>query len=209
MDILDNIKWLGHDTFLIQGNKTIYTDPFELKAGGPMADIILITHEHRDHCSPDDIARIAGPKTTIVTTPDCVNKIGRDNILTLKPGESIEVDGVEVKTVRAYNTNKKFHPRDKDWVGFIFKADKVTYYHAGDTDHIAEMKDIKCDVALIPVSGTFVMTAKEAAAAAMDMSFKVAVPMHYASVVGDLSDAEEFASLLEGKAEVRILPDSR
>lgn len=206
MDLLKNIKWLGHDTFMITGTRTIYTDPFQLKGGLPKADIILITHEHRDHCAPDDIAKIAGDSTIIVAPADCVEKTGRKNIKSLEPGEAASIDGVEVQAVRAYNTNKKFHPRQMNWVGYVFRADGITCYLAGDTDRIEEMKAITCDVALLPVSGTYVMTADEAAEAALDIKLKVAVPMHYASIVGDEDDARRFASLLKGKVEVRILP---
>lgn len=207
--MLKNIKWLGHDVFLITGSKTIYTDPFQLGEGLPAADIILITHEHRDHCSREDVEKVSGPGTTIVTTPDCLGKlegVPHKEIKTVKPGAGLEVDGVEVNTVRAYNTNKKFHPRENGWVGYVFRLDKVTYYLAGDTDRIPEMKEVKCDVALLPVSGTYVMTAEEASEAALDISLKVAVPMHYGAIVGELSDAERFVSLLKGKRETAILP---
>ena len=205
---LKNLKWLGHDTFLITGGKTIYTDPFQITKPGPQADIILITHEHRDHCSPEDVAKVSGAGTFIVATPDCLKKlegVSRKEIRTVAPGETLNIDGVEIRAVRAYNTNKKFHPRENGWVGFVFNADGISYYLAGDTDHIPEMKDIRCDVALLPVSGTYVMTAEEAAAAALDIRPAVAVPMHYGSIVGEASDAARFASLLKGKVEVRVL----
>lgn len=208
--MLDNIKWLGHDTFVITGDKTIYTDPFQMKKTGPVADIILITHEHYDHCSPEDVAKVSGSGTTIITTPDCVSKlkgITSKEIKTVKPGDRLTVGGVEIEAVRAYNTNKKFHPRDKDWVGFVFMAGGIRYYLAGDTDHIPEMKDIECDVALLPVSGTYVMTAEEAVSAAEDIKLKIAVPMHFGAIVGDRSDAERFASALKGKIDVRIIPE--
>ena len=206
--MLENIKWLGHDTFIITGERTIYTDPFQLGTPGPVADIILITHEHRDHCSPDDLKKISGPATTIVATPDCLEKlkgIERKDTRTVKPGDRLEIGGIEVEAVRAYNTNKKFHPRENDWVGYIFRAGGLRYYLAGDTDHIPEMKDVRCDVALLPVSGTYVMTAEEAVNAALDIKPRVAVPMHYGSIVGELPDAERFASALKGKLDVRVL----
>jgi L-ascorbate metabolism protein UlaG (beta-lactamase superfamily) len=206
--MLDNIKWLGHDTFLITGDRTIYTDPFQISKTGPVADIVLITHEHRDHCSPEDAAKVSGPGTVIVTTPDCVAKlkgVANKEIRTVRPGDKLEIDGIEIEAVRAYNTNKKFHPRENDWVGFIFTSGGLRYYLAGDTDHIPEMKEIRCDVALLPVSGTYVMTAQEAVGAALDINPKVAVPMHYGAIVGEASDAGKFASALEGKLDVMVL----
>jgi len=206
--MLENMKWLGHDVFLITGNRTIYTDPFQIRDAGPVADIILITHEHRDHCSPEDVMKVSGKGTVIVTTPDCVEKlmdIPNKEIKAVKPGSRINVEGVDIEAVRAYNTNKKFHPKEKDWVGYVFRTDGVTYYLAGDTDRIPEMKEIKCDVALLPVSGTYVMTAEEAVEAALDIKPRVAVPMHYGAIVGESSDAEKFASALKGRLDVKVL----
>jgi len=206
--MLENVKWLGHDVFLITGNKTIYTDPFHIKDASPVADILLITHAHRDHCSPEDVMKVSGKGTIIVTTPDCMEmlkNLPHKEIKTVKPGDRIEVEGIAIEAVHAYNTNKKFHPKANDWVGYVFRADGVTYYMAGDTDRIPEMKEIKCDVALLPVSGTYVMTAEEAVEAALDIKPGVAVPMHYGAIVGDVSDAEKFVSALKGKVEVKML----
>lgn len=206
--MLDNIKWLGHDTFRIEGDgKVIYTDPFKIKAG-EKADIILITHEHYDHCSPEDVAKIQGPNTVIVTTADCAGKL-KGYIKTVSPGDKLTVEGIHIKAVPAYNTNKKFHPRAINWVGYVFTVMGHRIYIAGDTDRIPEMKDIKCDIALLPVSGTYVMTAEEAAeAAAMDIKPGMAVPMHYGSIVGSVEDAKRFVDLLKGKVPAVMLPKS-
>ncbi|HTZ17924.1 MAG TPA: MBL fold metallo-hydrolase [Dissulfurispiraceae bacterium] len=200
----DNIHWLGHDTFKITGERILYTDPFRLKENG-IADLILITHEHYDHCSPEDVKKIQGPNTVIVATADCAKKLG-GRIVIVKPGDRITVAGIVIEAVPAYNTNKKFHTKDKGWVGYIFNFDSKRYYLAGDTDRIPEMKTfVNIDVALLPVSGTYVMTADEAVAAALDIMPKVAIPMHYGSIVGSRDDAEIFAKKLKGKVEVFIL----
>ncbi len=199
-----DIHWLGHDTFKISGQKIIYTDPFKIKKSD-VADIILITHEHHDHCSPEDIKKIQGPKTVIISSPDCAAKL-TGNVKTAKPGDRFSIDGIEIEAVPAYNTNKNFHTKDRGWVGYIFKANNIRIYLAGDTDRIPEMKSFKnIDVALLPVSGTYVMTADEAVNAALDIKPKVAVPMHYGSIVGSSSDAQKFANSLKGKISVAIL----
>jgi L-ascorbate metabolism protein UlaG (beta-lactamase superfamily) len=201
--MIENISWLGHDTFKITGEKTIYTDPYNIKKKDA-ADMILITHEHYDHCSPEDVKKIQGPNTVIVTTKDCAKKLS-GNIRAIKVGDTINVDGITIEAVPAYNTNKQFHTRDKGWVGYIFTVNGQRIYIAGDTDHIPEMKNYRVDIAFLPVSGTYVMTADEAVQAALDINPKIAVPMHYGAIVGDKNDAEKFAEKLKGKIEVVIL----
>jgi L-ascorbate metabolism protein UlaG (beta-lactamase superfamily) len=200
-----NIHWLGHDTFRIEGEQLIYTDPFNIKKKDK-ADIILITHEHRDHCSPDDVKKIQGPDTVIVTPVDCAAKL-QGNIKVVKPGDKIETKGIAIEVVPSYNTNKQFHTKDRGWVGYVFTSKGKRIYLAGDTDYIAEMKNIKADIALLPVSGTYVMTADEAAKAALDIKPKVAIPMHYGSIVGTKEDALKFAEKLKGKIDVVILQE--
>ncbi len=206
--MIDNIKWLGHDTFKIIGEKIIYTDPYQIKTTDK-ADIILITHEHYDHFSPEDIIKLLGPNTVLVLPKDCSGKINAKEIV-VKPGDKIEIEGIEIEAVPSYNTNKKFHPKEKGWLGFIFKVSGKRIYLAGDTDYIPEMKSFKnIDIALLPVSGTYVMNADEAVQAALDIMPKIAIPMHYGSIVGEEKDAHHFANKLKGKIEVIILKQER
>lgn len=203
-DILKSLKWLGHDGFLLRtGGKNIYFDPFQLGEGLPPADIILITHEHYDHCSPEDVGKIQKSSTVIVTEKEAAAKLS-GNVKTMTPGERLDIDGITIEAVPSYNINKKFHPQTNRWLGFVLTVNGVRIYHAGDTDYIPEMKKIRADIALLPVSGTYVMTAEEAVKAALDIQPQVAVPMHFAALVGTVGDAERFAKGLAGKIRVEI-----
>jgi L-ascorbate metabolism protein UlaG (beta-lactamase superfamily) len=202
-DMIEQIHWLGHDAFCIEGDNRIYIDPFEI-AEAPAADIILITHEHYDHCSPDDVAKLSTPKTVIITEKDSAAKLTGD-VRVVAPGDRVSVGAVSVEAVAAYNVDKTFHPRAKGWLGFIVELDGVRIYHAGDTDLIPEMSAYKVDIALLPVSGTYVMTAEEAVQAALVLKPEVAIPMHYGAIVGGPNDAERFEKALENRIPVRIL----
>jgi len=203
VNILKKINWLGHDGFRIDASKTIYIDPYQISEG-PEADLILITHEHFDHCSPEDVAKIQHSGSVIVTEKDSASKLSGD-VRVVSVGESLSIDNIQIEAVPAYNTNKDFHPKNKGWLGFIVDIDGVKVYHAGDTDFIPEMNDFNTDIALLPVSGTYVMTADEAVEAALAINPKIAIPMHYGAIVGGGGDATKFKDALEGKIEVHIL----
>jgi L-ascorbate metabolism protein UlaG (beta-lactamase superfamily) len=202
-DFSKKIQWLGHDGFRIDAVKTIYFDPYEI-TGGPKADLICISHEHFDHCSPEDVARIQGSDTVIITEKDSAKKLTGD-VRILKPGETLTLDDIKVQAVPSYNTDKAFHPKANNWLGFVVEVEGVKVYHAGDCDFIPEMKDLEVDIAFLPVSGTYVMTAEQAVEAALAINPKLAIPMHYGAIVGDEQDAVSFKKALEGKVEVLIL----
>jgi L-ascorbate metabolism protein UlaG (beta-lactamase superfamily) len=201
--LVKNLTWLGHDGYRIEGDLVIYFDPYEIEGGKP-ADLIFITHEHFDHCSPADVTKIKKDDTVIVTDVASAKKLKGD-IKTMKPGDHLSVKGVEIQAVPAYNLNKQFHPKNADMLGFVVNIGGVRLYHAGDTDFIPEMREVDTDIALLPVSGTYVMTADEAIQAAEAINPKVAIPMHYGAIVGDKSDAAQFRDQLAGKIEVVIL----
>lgn len=205
--ILRKLTWLGHDAFRLEaGGKVIYLDPFRLAGNPAPADIICISHEHYDHCSPEDVAKIQQPQTVILTEPQAAKKLS-GQVRCLKIGEQATLGEITVEAVAAYNTNKKFHPQANRWLGFVVTVAGVRLYHAGDTDLIPEMAQIKADIALLPVSGTYTMTAEEAAQAAISIRPQVAIPMHYGGgVVGTAEDAARFAKLLAGKVRVELLP---
>src|SRR3990172_6840833 len=155
-----SITWLGHDSFKVKGSHTIYIDPWKLPAGQEPADIILVTHEHFDHFSKEDVQKLRKAGTVVVST-EAVTKDARGETKAVKPGDTIEVKGITIQAVAAYNTNKfrepgvAFHPKQDNKLGFVVTTDGHTIYHAGDTDVIPEMDDIRPDVALLPVSGTY------------------------------------------------------
>jgi L-ascorbate metabolism protein UlaG (beta-lactamase superfamily) len=197
--------WLGHDGFkIIAGGKTIYIDPYQLSKAQQKkndADIVFISHNHFDHLSMDDLKHVIGKKTSIVASKECVDQLkaaGAAEVKGVAPGERVAVQGVQVEVLAAYNTNKKFHPKADNKVGFVITANSMRIYHTGDTDDIPEMSAANPDVALVPVSGTYVMTAEEAAKAVNEKirPKKLAIPMHYGSIVGSEQDAKEFKQLV-------------
>jgi L-ascorbate metabolism protein UlaG (beta-lactamase superfamily) len=209
-DRLDQeLQWLGHAGFRMRvGRKIVYIDPYRA-GGGPEADVVLITHDHFDHFSPADIERVSG-ETTRVIAPATVTERFDGRATRVEPGETVDLPGLYVTAVAAYNTNKvdsegrPFHPRESAGVGYVVNFGGRRFYHSGDTDVIPEMDQAAgVDVAMLPVSGTYVMTAVEAAEAARRIEPGLAVPMHWGTVIGSREDAEEFAR--RAPVEVRIL----
>lgn len=193
-----DIKWLGHASFILSaGDTTVAIDPYRVTAGGPV-NLVLVTHEHYDHCSPEDVRRLAGPETVILAPPDCQGKLEGlgGSFLPVEPGANYEPAGVPVRTVAAYNLDKPFHPREKGWVGYIVRLGGETVYHTGDSDFVPEMEGLGVDVALLPVGGTYTMDAEEAARAYRAIGARRAIPMHYGSIVGSEEDARRFLALI-------------
>jgi L-ascorbate metabolism protein UlaG (beta-lactamase superfamily) len=209
--LLDAIEWLGHSGFrIVAGGATIYIDPYRV-ANGRKADAILITHGHYDHFSPQDVERLSHEGTWLVA-PAAVAERVSGQVVSIAPGEAIESEtlrGVEIRAVPAYNTSKRdpsgnlFHPREAGWVGYDLNVRGERLYHSGDTDVIPEMDQVMgVDVALLPVSGVYVMTAQEAAEAARRIDPKVAVPMHWGENVGTYEDARTFAERAPVEVEI-------
>lgn len=199
----ENIHWYKHDSFMVKaGGKVIYFDPWEID-NPEKADIILVTHEHFDHFSIEDIKKMQKEGTVIVSTQKVTSQC-TGKTKAMLPGEKTEIDGITIEAVPSYNVNKKFHPKENKNLGFIVTVDGVRIYHAGDTDVIPEMKDFKVDIALLPVSGTYVMTAEEAVEAAKIIKPKIAIPMHYGKKIGTMDDPKTFEKGLKGIVKVII-----
>ncbi len=207
------IRWLGHDGFVLEKNFKIVIDPYKILKSIE-ADMVMISHNHFDHMSPDDLKKVSSKKTTIVAAKECMDKLGgitcKDKI-GLMPGQEKAVNGIKIKAIHAYNidkinpdTKKPFHPKEDNKIGFLINIDGTTIYHTGDSDFIPEMNNLQPDILLVPVSGTYVMNVKDAVKAVNAIKPKVAVPMHYGSIVGSVEDAEQFRSAITN-CEVHIL----
>ena len=203
--LIDTVEWLGHSGFRVRtARTTIYIDPYRVADTAAPADLILVTHGHYDHFSPQDIQAISHKHTWLIAPAAVAERVG-GRVLSIAPGEVIEPEfahGVSIRAVAAYNTSKRdadgkvFHAREAGWVGFDVNIRGERLYHAGDTDVIPEMDEVSgVEVALLPVSGTYVMTAEEAAEAARRIQPRLAVPMHWGSHIGTREDAERFAEL--------------
>lgn len=208
--MLKDIDVLCHSCIRINKGKVIYIDPFRIKNVNKDADIIFITHDHYDHYSEEDIEKIKKSDTMIVAPKDLFDKLLKAGfqegcIVLVEPNKKYEVDGICFETVSAYNVNKKFHPKENQWVGYILELQGKRYYIAGDTDITDENKKVKCDVAFVPVGGTYTMNSKEAADLINEIKPQIAVPIHYGSIVGSIEDAKEFSKLLNYKIRCEIL----
>ena len=208
--MLENIEVLYHSSIRINKEKTIYIDPFKIDRNYNDADIVFITHDHYDHYSEEDIDKVINENTTIIIPDELLTKllkkgINKNAIITVEPNKNYMVQGIKFETISAYNTNKTFHPKENGWVGYIIIINGIRYYIAGDTDITEENKKVKCDVAFVPVGGRYTMDFKEAAQLINEIQPKIAIPIHYGSVVGTNQDATDFVKLLHPSIKGIIL----
>lgn len=208
--MIKNIECLGHSTIKIKNNKVIYVDPYKIKKDYNDADIIFITHAHYDHFSEEDINKVKNENTIIVITSDIYKKVlelgfVEKQIIIVEPDNSYKIDNIEFNTISSYNINKKFHPKENKWVGYIIKINNIKYFIPGDTDITQENKKVKCDVAFLPVGGTYTMNAEEAACLANQIKPKIAIPIHYGVIVGTSKEAQDFKKLLNNTITCEIM----
>lgn len=192
--------------------RAVYVDPFEMDETPHDAAFILVTHDHYDHFSPEAIEKVANENTVLVVPENMKGKAAEVSAIVGKieyvnPGMNYDVDGLRFETVAAYNILKPFHPKSAGWVGYIISVDGKRIYVAGDTDATKEAKAVKCDIALVPVGGTYTMDAKKAAELINTIAPEVAIPVHYGLITGTSKNAgEEFSRIVKSpvKVEVRI-----
>ena len=188
--MIDKISVNTQSSIKIKDSKIIYFDPFKITDKLNDADIIFITHDHYDHLDIESINNVKKDKIE--------NNLFQENkIIMVNPNEEYEILGYKVKTIPSYNINKKFHPKENKYVGYIITINNEDIYIAGDTDITEEMANVECDIALIPIGGTFTCTYEEAAEFINKIKPKYVIPIHYGSIVGSLSDGEKFQKLIE------------
>ena len=205
--LFDAVEVLTHSSIRIRGSRTVYFDPFRVKGDPADADLILVTHDHFDHFSPEDLARVRKAGTVLVTpasTRKEAEKLGFSEYHTVAPGDRLELMGMTVEAAASYNTNKPNHPKGNGWVGYILTMDGVRYYVAGDTDDTPEARAVRCDLALVPVGGTYTLNAAEAARMVNAMAPRAAMPTHYGAIVGTAEDAETFRAGLDPAIACRV-----
>lgn len=207
-----NIKVLYHSSIKIESNINIYFDPFKIEVASNDADVIFITHEHYDHFSPEDILKIKKENTIIVLPKNMENmaldlNFEKTNIVLVEPNQKYKLENQELifETIPAYNVNKNFHKKEMNWVGYILEIEGKRVYVAGDTDITEENKQVKCDIALVPIGGTYTMKAKEAAELVNIIKPKIAIPIHYGAIVGNKEDEKIFVENVEKDIECKIL----
>ena len=207
----DNITVNTQSSIRIEGSKTIYIDPYKRSKAAHDADLILITHAHYDHYDEPSLRNVAGKNSFVVCPDSMFNEVnalglGAKGSAAMEPGAEIKPDGdlegITIKAVPAYNLNKNFHPKANGWVGYVIKMDGVTYYAAGDTDALPELEDVKCDIAFVPIGGTYTMTAKEAAGLINKIKPEIAVPIHYGTIVGSAKDVDTFKAAVDSSIKV-------
>ena len=203
---LENVRVFTQSAIRLEGARgtVVYFDPFALTDAEAThdADYALITHAHYDHLSPEDYARVAGEKTVVVAPASMTGDIaGLDAaaVHLMAAGEKLELPGLCVEAVPAYNVEPErlgMHPRENGWLGYVVTLDgePTRYYVSGDTDQNADNEIVSCNVALVPIGGTYTCDPHQAAAFVNTLRPAAVVPTHYGSIVGTYDNFDTFAA---------------
>lgn len=207
--MIEGIQINCHSSIKIKKDKTIYIDPFRINEVTHDADYIFITHSHYDHFSTQDILKVAKIDTIFITVPETKSTfelmgVPDNQVILVEPNNEYQIENIKFKTVPSYNVNKNFHPKENKWVGYIIKMDNNEYYIAGDTDNIEEIENIKCNVAFLPIGGTYTMDCKEAAELANKINADTIIPTHYGELVGSKEDLKTFVELTNKNVQAII-----
>ena len=206
--MIDKIEVLTHSSIRIRSDQgTIYVDPFQIKEEIHDADYVLITHPHYDHFSIEDIRKVIKDSTVIVAPESMIDdaeEFAHDvkDIVGVRPGVTTNVNGLELEAIPAYNTIKPFHPRRAEWVGYIITVESKRIYISGDMGLTKDARQVRCDIAMVPVGGTFTMDARKAADLINTINPEYAIPTHYGTLVGRKNDGKTFASLVKETIKV-------
>jgi len=204
-EIIKNIQFLGHASLKIKlADKTIFVDPWKIKEEKDKADIILVTHPHYDHYSEIDIKKIAKETTILLSCKEVVSQTSVKNRRVLLPFEETKIDDITIQGFPAYNINKPFHPKSNNWLGFIIRHKDISIYIAGDSDVTEEAKQLKVNIMILPVGGTYTMTDKEAAELVNLTKPDIAIPIHYGDIISSKQSAQNFAKLVKSHTKVVI-----
>ncbi len=206
--MIDNIELIIHSCIKFNGDKIIYFDPFKIKEEKHDADIIFITHSHYDHYSIDDINKVKNNNTILVvplSMKDDIKSNNYSNVIYVEPNKSYNIEDINFDTIPSYNTNKQYHKKENNWVGYIITINNIKYYIAGDTDETDENMKVNCDVAFLPIGGVFTMDYKEAAHLCNMIKPSIVVPIHYGSIVGDIELGKKFCKLIDNNIKCVLM----
>ena len=201
-----NIKVLNHASIKMTGQKTIYFDPYQLMEEYHDADIIFITHDHYDHYEESSIKNAMTDKTILVV-PTSLEEQARTlstNLMSVEPNKTNTIEDILVDVIPSYNTNKDFHPKEKNYVGYNITIDDTKYYIMGDTDRTSEADLVQTDICLVPIGGTYTMNVDEAVAYINDLKPKKVIPIHYGTVAGDKSLGNTFKEKINNEIKVEV-----
>lgn len=198
--MIDRIHWLGHASFRIEGPPLVYINPWRIARTAFHADVILVSSDDYDHCSPADIEKMRGPHTAVIANPGAAAALG-GKITVLRPWQSVNVGSARITAVPAY-TFTAHHPVSKNELGFVISIDYYDIYYAGRTDIVPELGHIHADVAILPVAaGQGTLTLERSVQLVDLMKPGWVIPSHWGTLGGTHLDVHALARSLGDRAK--------